>query len=322
MSDLIPFIDLTTAVVGTTGTIQLPLAGMTGNQPSHLRIFNESGCGLQIQFNDGSDDYVPAGAWPVYELGNSVTQMSWQVTYVIPNAPINQLQLIYYYPGENVPAQPTLGNSPIGITGSVTTGGSTLSNEGNPSGTEVIDIGDSALAKLWDIFTDHFTISVDQGGVLHAALKGNSSGNALQIGQAGDTSEVLGSLSVDQLLSVSTADIETITSSGDLNVNVPAANTQKFNVGGAEIFAINGNGPKVEAGSAMQWPGGTITNIAVGYNASVTGTINLSFSPSQVFINCNISQPGSATIGSSISGSSFTAHVGAGNGFWWMAIQA
>lgn len=206
MSIEVPFIDLTTAVVGTTGNIQLPIPGLLSvdgtQQLSNLRMFNESGCGLSIQFSDGTQEFIPAGAWPIFSVGANVSSVAWTVSYVIPNAPVAQLRCIYYYPGEPIPQNVVLGNSPIGITGSVSTGtsGNTLSNEGGIAGTGVIDIGDAALAKLWNIFTDHFTIGVDQAGVLHSILKGNASGNPAQIGQAGDISEVLGQLNVDQLL--------------------------------------------------------------------------------------------------------------------------
>jgi len=219
MSIELPVTDLTNAVVGSNGDINMPTPGLltidSTQQLSNFRMFNESGCGLSVQFSDGTQEFIPAGAWPIFSVGPNVSNVAWTVAYVIPNAPVSQLRCIYYYPGEAVPQNVVLGNSPIGITGSVSTGtgGSTLSNEGNPAATLVVDIGDVALAKLWQIFTDHFVIGVDQSGVLHAVLSGNPTGNPLTIGQAGDITEVLGQLNVDQLLNA----IGNVTVAGLLN---------------------------------------------------------------------------------------------------------
>lgn len=79
-----------------------------------------------------------------------------------------------------------------------TVGTSILSNEGNPTNTEVIDIGTNSISRLVDIFNDHFLWSVQQSGVAHQVLKGQTAGNPLQIGQLNDISEVLGALTVDQ----------------------------------------------------------------------------------------------------------------------------
>lgn len=86
----------------------------------------------------------------------------------------------------------------------------TLSNENGTTGTLVIDMGPATPGQVVSIWNDHFTWSVVQSGVAHQVLKGQVSGNPLQIGQSGDTSEVLGALLVDQALQTN----------GDLVVNV------------------------------------------------------------------------------------------------------
>lgn len=81
-----------------------------------------------------------------------------------------------------------------------TVGTNTLSNEGNPANTLVIDIGDVNISELIKLFTDHFSIAVDQAGVKHVVLQGQTSGNPLVVGQAGDNTEVAGNLAIDQIL--------------------------------------------------------------------------------------------------------------------------
>lgn len=200
MSDQLPNVNLSTAQVGATGTIDFPVSGILDpSQDSHIRLFNESGCGLSIQFSDGTSDFIPAGAWPIYAVASNVAFVNWTVVYVLPSANVTLLVPIYYYPGESIPTSVVLGNSPVA--GATSTSGSTLSNEGGTSTTLVIDIGDNLLAQLLTIYAGgQSTWEVDQSGTRHQVIKINASGNPLQLGQAGDISEVLGQLTVDQLL--------------------------------------------------------------------------------------------------------------------------
>ena len=203
MSSKLPIVDLTGAVVGTQNTIdfnQFPKFDPATQKPAHLRVFNDSGCGLDyVMKQSGDSDYIPAGGWATIELAPNDAQMLTTVNYLLPNPPVSKILPTYYAPGERVPPIPILGNSPVGVGGSVsTTSANNLSNEANSLATEVIDIGPTTFAKLIDIFNDHFIWSVLQSGVAHQVLKGLTSGNPLQIGQAGDIAEVLGQLLVDQ----------------------------------------------------------------------------------------------------------------------------
>jgi len=200
MSQAIPQTDMSNLTVGATGNINMP--SVTSDKGYTLILFNESGCGLKIQFlTSGDSDNVPAGAWRTYTLSAAEERITWTVIYVLPGAPVSLLLGTIYLPGEKVPAIGTLGNSPIGIGGSVSTSGvQTLSNESSVLGSKVIDIGTLTIGDLLDIFNDHFLWKVQQSGVAHQVLAGNTSGNPLQIGQAGDISEVVGQLLIDQLL--------------------------------------------------------------------------------------------------------------------------
>lgn len=331
MSDLLLNVDLTSAVVGTDGFIMLPTISVQGpSDLAHLRFFNESGCGIQIQFNDGTSDLVPAGAWPIYALQQNVTRVDWVVAYVIPNAPISTLQPVYYYPGEPLPENVVLGNSPIGITGAVTTGGSTLSNEGNAAPTEVIDIGTVANAKLVDIFNDHFLWAVEQAGIKHSVLAGNSSGNPLTIGQAGDIAEALGELLVNQLLDAAggisvtgTTVVPTLDPSGNLDINIPSGRTFYVNIGGVDTFAVNSVGPKLEIGQ-YQFLAGTLSRFN-GHRTTCGGGTTISHGlgvTPTASVGCpDIAQAGSATVGTGNNNStSFQATVGSGSSIGWIAF--
>lgn len=207
MSVQIPQIDLTNAVVGTPGSIPLSNVSNTGssfyassNQYGTLQIFNDSGAGLRLKCQRSSyTTDLPAGGWRNIPIAPGETGVDYKVAYLLPNPPVSLVLPTYYGPGEPVPDIGTLGNSPVGIGGSVQTSSvQTLSNEGNAANTLVIDIGDAAISQLIRIFTDHFNLAVDVGGVRHTVLTGSTSGSPGQLGQAGDTTEVLGSLTVDQ----------------------------------------------------------------------------------------------------------------------------
>lgn len=207
MSIQIGTVDLTNAVIGTKGSISLGNVSNTGspfyaspNKYGTLQIFNDSGAGLRLkcQRSPYSTD-LPAGGWRNIPIAPGETGVDYQVAYLLPNPPVSLIMPTYYGPNEPVPDIGTLGNSPVGIGGSVQTSSvQTLSNEGNAANTLVVDIGDAAISQLVRLFTDHFNLAVDQGGVRHTVLTGSTSGNPGQLGQAGDTTEVLGSLTVDQ----------------------------------------------------------------------------------------------------------------------------
>lgn len=204
MSTKLPIVDLTGAVVGTQETIdfnQFTKFDPATKKPAHLRIYNDSGCGLDYTMKQSGDsDYCPAGGWATIELADNDSQMVVTVNYLLPNPPVSKILPTYYAPGEPVPPIPILGNSPVGIGGSVATSSvQTLSNEGGAANILIIDIGDAAFSQLIAIYSDgHVLWAVDQSGTKHQVLKIQTAGNPLQLGQAGDITEVLGQLTVDQ----------------------------------------------------------------------------------------------------------------------------
>lgn len=204
MSTLVAAVNMASIAVGQSGKIDLTQvlsqAPAWKANPPTLQIYNESGVTVSFNSDNGAiQQVIPAGAWPQFQLPPGINNFTWTALSVIPKAPVTTFYAIYYAPNEQVPPTPQLGNSPI--SGSTTTSSiQTLSNEGNPAGQLVIDIGDSTLTQLVEFFTDHFILQVDKAGIAHYVLRGQTTGNAALIGQTGDTSEVQGQLLVDQLL--------------------------------------------------------------------------------------------------------------------------
>ncbi len=204
MSSKLKPLDLTGAIVGTFGKIDfnqfVKFNPVPGLPKAHIWLYNESGCGLDLVFQaSGNAHYLPAGGWGTFDLEPNDGSVQATVTYTLPNPPVSTLNAIYYAPNEVVPPAFTLGNSPIGIGGSVnTTGVQTLSNEGTGSGLLVMDMGDTTFSQIVTFYNDgHCTWAVDQSGVSHQVIKVQTSGNPLQLGKSGDVTEVLGNLTVD-----------------------------------------------------------------------------------------------------------------------------
>src|SRR5260221_4980965 len=123
MSFNIPMTSLVGAVVGQTGSIPIPTNAFTpsafsADERSHIRLFNESGCGLLITTQvEQQNINVPAGNWPMIDVSPTEKALLYQVLYVLPGAPVAQLLGTYYVPGEPIDDVGPLGNSPIGIGG-------------------------------------------------------------------------------------------------------------------------------------------------------------------------------------------------------------
>lgn len=119
--------------------------------------------------------------------------------------------------------------------------------------------------------------SVDQSGVLHQVEKYNSSGNPLQLGQSGDTTEVLGSLVVDTALSsLGSNSLGATTLNGLLTVG-----SSGIKIGPLTLVALNtiGDTTIAQAGTSVAHGLGVVPKFVVytldgGVNRSDIITVN------------------------------------------------
>lgn len=193
--------DLSAAQPGTSGTIPIGITdrpSAIGNSFPKLVFNNESGCGLAINMQGSNRQiFLPAGAWSdPFDLLNNDTAINWIVQYVLPNQPVAKLYIVLYWPNEKPLKAVALGNSPIGISGGVsTTAGKTLQDDTDNPGTSFIE------ATPTDQTTSSWAMKNDASGfiqVLSANVlrkiwnitRGNSgSGKAtIDIGDSGDLS--------------------------------------------------------------------------------------------------------------------------------------
>jgi hypothetical protein len=228
-------------VLGQTGSVSLQSAQITAyagsaTNPAHLQLYNESGVGFRLSFTTGGSQYfLPAGGWLTVPLTPGESTLNYVVAYVMQSQPVSQLEVLYFAPGETVTSVGTLGNSPIGISGAVTTSSvQTLSNEGNPVNTLVIDMGPSGNAQIIEFWNDHFLLSVVQSGVVHNVLRGQVTGNELIIGATGDIAEVASQLSCDAGITSAAAT--------DMNINAPTGKTINLQNNGVTHCTIGNTG--------------------------------------------------------------------------------
>ena len=291
MSAPLPFVDLTGAIIGTQKSLDFsPFVKVNPANPmedhAHLALFNESGCGLQLAMrSSGNGQYLPAGGWTTFEIQQNDSSLAITVTYTLPNPPVSQLNVVYFAPGETLPGSYTLGNSPIGIGGTVNTSNvQTLSNEGGAANTLVIDMGDAAFNQLYTLYNDgHSLWAVDQAGTKHQVVKVQTSGNPLQLGQSGDTVEQLGNEKVDGNLTVvgtSSLDNANLTTDGAGNLSF-AANSKAINMkdsAGNNIQAMAFDGSTAQKLNMMNSAFGSklldiFSNTQIENNLTVLGSL-------------------------------------------------
>lgn len=192
------------------------------NKNSKILLYNMSPLNIDLDFFDGNTDVIHAWEANYWVLSGETPDIEFQIdadSLNVSNPPISRLFMTLYGANEIVPGtypMSIMHQTTVGNQGGVTSSVGTLSQETNAAGFETVDIGTSTNNKLIDIFNDgHFIWSVLQGAAAHQIMKGQSAGNPLQLGQAGDIVEMLGKLLIDQ---VPTATASPPTGTGNINI--------------------------------------------------------------------------------------------------------
>lgn len=336
MSINLPTVDLSSAIVGTAFTVSLQDVGIpqdfvNSRLPIYIRFFNDSCMGLSGSTQKGGKQfYVPQGAWPTIKMGANETGINFICTsQMLPVPSVCILQPVYYGPGEELDDAGVHGNSPQNL-GSSGIGVTTLSNEGNPINTLVFDAGPTGNAQMIQIFNDHFVWSVVQSGVAHQVLAGQISGNPLQIGQAGDVTDVLSNLGLPNntplKIKDSTGTYRDALSVDGLNHTIVKGINGGDEIhfilsGGSDIIKITSAGIALLAGK-VSLLGGGVSRQNGSVSACSSATVishGLGAQPDWYAGFPVEAQPGSATLGVSNGGTTtFTATIGAGSQLCWI----
>lgn len=189
-------------ITGTSGQFTATLPSGKGT----VEVLNDSRSTIILTFPNGHTSVVPSGTPRFYNLCQPTSVIKWQQDPkgIFGNIGLpNNVYVTSYEPGEPLSSIAPSFARQSGA--SVAVIASALTNEGNPPATLVLDTGPVGNLDAFQLFNDHFIWSVIQSGVVHEVLKGNTAGNPLQIGQAGDTSEVLGDFLVDGTASLGPA---------------------------------------------------------------------------------------------------------------------
>jgi len=191
--------DLTAAVAGFKGSIdwtpvRVLSSALAGSEYAHLQLFNDTGCGLDCAIGPRGF-HLPPGGWITdgIELLPTDYKMTFEVTEVIAGQVINFVRATYFAPGEKIHGV-SLGNSPIGISGSVnTTNIQTLTNDGNAAGTLVYETTPSDQASSSSSLKNDASgfLKVLSANVLRTiwnVVRGNSGAGkaAITFGDSGD----------------------------------------------------------------------------------------------------------------------------------------
>lgn len=262
----------------------MPVGGSVGTHQgqSSIRILNESGVGFKVNLGGGHSDHVAAGGWPVYQLTPGIISLPCVVEYVLSGPSPNLILATIYGPGEPVPDQPALGNSPVGVSGSVTTvanAANSIKNDGNAPATSTYETtpSDQASSAISDSNDGSGFRKILSAGTLRTIwniVRGNATNGkaTVDIGDAGDLS------------------ITTFHGTLDTNMVIPASQISGGLATGGGAFGNNDvyGFPNQNAGGTQHWRA-TTTFSGVGpgtYNHNF-GSLTGSQTPNFVAITAN-----------------------------------
>lgn len=195
-------------------SIQLGPITLTPGTPVRIPLQNISGV-IAAKLTNGSPFDLSVTGFGFQGVGTVPAGTEYMLDASVENSgtinilPVNNVgvsgngiaNLDVYIQGEKVP----VGTWPITVppqtvqakVSTVTT----LINDGNTNGTQIIESSPVGQASTTSVTNDGlWVLKTLVAGALHQFLKTQNVGNLLQLGQAGDVAEVLGALTVDQLL--------------------------------------------------------------------------------------------------------------------------
>jgi len=247
---ILPIADLTSAVVGTKGTVSLASVAPSA-EPGHyptLQVYNESGCGLALTFGQqSSPQFIPAGGWRSFRLEPGESTFRWEVLYILAGAPVAAVIMVYHAAHERVSDIGILGNSPVGVGGTIgVTTISSLSQLTEAAGTSVVLAQPTGAPGYYVELTNDGKLVVKclSGGVLRTALSlvPGSGGGAYSV-VVGDAAAPTAVLNGNALTATLAADS---TKAGGLTPSTLAAKSLAWVVEGT---AATGGGPAGAGGA-------------------------------------------------------------------------
>jgi hypothetical protein len=260
------------------------------NSGSKILFYNESPLNIDLDFLNGSTDVLHAWEANWWLLDGDTKQIEWQID---PNSlnmvdpPLSVVFMTLYNPGEFMSGQYPValvrqtnqGNPQAGGGGTV---GSSLINTANAPATNVVTVDSTgATGSTWTVTNDGlWYIATTIAAALVQALKINETDPILQLGEAGHETEVLGTLKVDQLLTIAaglaatggvTTDTLTTTDAANVgNALTVTAGGITVDAGATHVKALTATGAATLSGGATV-TGGTTTDTLTTTGAATIG---------------------------------------------------
>jgi hypothetical protein len=293
MSAALPAVVLTPGILKQVSLINIPNVSavkVTNGTPFDITY---SGFGVQ------GSSIIPAGL--EYMLYSHIKNAGYLNLLAVNNAGVTGngvINMVVYDTGEQLPPGVWPVSVPTQTVSANVSTVQTLSNETSVAGTLVIDMGVPGNTNLVTLYNDgHATWSVLQGGVVHQVFKINTSGNALQLGQSGDNSEVLGGLFVDQNLSVTGTSSVAVVNGTQLNASTDVSTNQYNDGSGNSVLAITpGTTTRLQTNA-----GGTIAFQVSGISQASVSSSAFNVTPAATFTS-SVTANGGFILG----GASFT----------------
>lgn len=281
MSIPLKAIDLSPFTAGQTTSLDITQAaglggqgqGLPGQGQATLRLHNESGSGIQCSFNASGQGFnLPAGGWVDCHPRPGDTTLNILILYVLPNPPVTLLLSTYYGIGEKVPAMSILGNSPIGIGGTVNTVGGTataVQNDGLLAGSTIIEATASGAPSSTVVVGNDGSMKygVMISGTLFKILQTIANPPAastevlLGTGQNGNIVESRDLIQADAGI--------TAPAGSNLSINTDNLHSVLLQNAGSNILAIEGGGPVLMTG-AYSFLVGSLSRIVIAGPFTVT----------------------------------------------------
>lgn len=175
------------------------------NQQEQLVLYNSSLVCFQVTFLDKTTDIMPPSWAKSFTKSGPIGDIQYQPIFTLPAQagaqPISTCYGVIYEVSEhiadlNVPLQYVYN---VGNPGGIAVSGSTLTNSGNPPGTQVIKLSSTANGSdTLDISNDGiWNAMVTVAGVLHQIFTTQAAVPYVQLGQAGDLMRALGDFAVN-----------------------------------------------------------------------------------------------------------------------------
>jgi hypothetical protein len=279
------------------------------NEGSKILLYNGTQLTLQLDFLNGKSDTLHPWEANYWVVDGDTKEIQWAIdtdSLNVSTPPISAVFLTLYGANETVS-----GTYPVSLFYQTSLGGGTtstnvgtvssISNDGNPSGTTLIEstvlgqVGHVMLTN--DGILNLFTLI---SGVMVELIQTQATGNPLLLGTLSKITEILGSLTVDQNVIITGTEtvtgntsLSTLSSSGLATLNSIQTNTVQDSNGNSYIAITPSSVTRVNTNA-----GGTVALQVSGVSQATFSSATCNVTP-PIVCSSSITSNGGFTLGGS-----------------------